>query len=148
MLELTLGFRAGTFEVFIRTFDACTATSHTHACIVGPISRPDPGHRIPHPIPAHQNYAPQNNINIATYDQGIINHQDQDFTRLGSTLIKVTVLEQSLATYPDIQNAQFLLNGFKYGFYLNYIDPRVYLQSKYMKSASEQADQLLAMVLK
>lgn len=98
--------------------------------------------------PSTLKFTPQNNINIATYDQGIINHQDQDFTRLGSTLIKVTFLEQYLATYPDIQNAQFLLNGFKYGFYLNYVDPRVYLQSKNMKSASEQADQLLAIVVK
>lgn len=128
---------------------ACIATSHTHACIVGPISRPRPKSSDPPLQIQHTKISPRKITPIfVPYAQGIISYQDQDFMHLGSTPIKISVLEQYLATYPDIQNAQFLLNGFKSGFYLNYIGPRAYLQSKNMKSASEHADQLLAIIEK
>lgn len=76
------------------------------------------------------------------------NTQDKHLWGLGTSPVKISILQDYLALYPDRDTAMLLLSGFSTGFYLNYTGLRLPLLPKNMKSADVHSSQLLAIINK
>lgn len=91
---------------------------------------------------AHANhFKPQAHANL-------FNIQHKDLWGLGTSPVKINILQDYLARYPDGDTAMLLLSGFSTCFYLNYTGLRLPLLRKNMKSADVHSSELLAIINK
>ena len=74
--------------------------------------------------------------------------KQRDTFSLGFSPVKVENLEIYLHDYPLLENASYLLSGFKFGFSLHYSGPRLPTDFKNLKSAIERPDILLQKIKK
>ncbi|MES9905170.1 MAG: reverse transcriptase domain-containing protein, partial [Sedimenticola sp.] len=90
--------------------------------------------------PGAEHVVPINVLDFRDATPGIVTdtgiQEDSRFV-LGYSPVKVTELQTALSNYPNQKEAQELLDGFTYGFHLEYEGPRHSYQAVNLKSANE-----------